>query len=504
MPAPVTYRNATHAFILDGHNTDEYFKVLLEQFTHSTLQSAPLPALPPVSYLNAFPRRACGAWRVDLLTLTAEFISFGPGGARPLTAQLRARPEGTPGSARVSLPDLGALPRDWRPVRWPALRLPTETVPVSLLGQPDSGVGRQRDVRRARVSAQLEALERRSSVYAGQPLVRGACRPLAADRRVLDPGSLVQLDVPGAVAYSPDLEIDWVSGVSLRSGEEILVPARHVFMGYGADPAYLNESSSGCALGSVPEEAMLYAALEVIERDAFLMAWYTRTGAVLLDLTLLTDPDTLILLDDLRFQGFEVQAFDITPPEEGVPVVWVLGRGRRAGQPSTLTALAAHLDPVRALRGALEELHVGLGSSRVNAGLGGALHRGERAVVTHLDHFEFYAHPAGDAFLRFLPDVPDCRATRAFLRRGAAWRDPDITVNLRRLTDRLLRSRPDVVFVDIGAPVVSALGLSCVRAVVPDSLPLTFGQAGRRVRGCRRLRRRLAGRPFNDAPHPFP
>lgn len=503
MLAPVTYRNATHAFILDSHNTDEFFKVLLEQFTHSALRCAPLPASPLTPYLNAFPRLEHGAWRVDLLTLTTDFISFGPGGALPVTGALRSRPEGTPGSGRVTLPVLGGLPRDWRPVRWPALRLPTETVPVSLLGQADSGVGRQRNVRRARVSAQLEALERRSSVFSGQPLVRGSYRNLAAARRVLDPRSLVQLDVPGAAPYGPDLEIDWVSGVSLRSGEEILVPARHVFMGYGADPAYVNESSSGCALGSVPEEAMLYAALEVIERDAFLMTWYTRTGAARLDLTLVTDPDTLILLDDLRFQGFEVQAFDITP-EEGIPVVWVLGRGGRSGQPSTLTALAAHLDPVRALRGALEELHVGLGSSQVNAELGGALHRGERAVVTHLDHFEFYAHPAGDAFLRFLPDVPDCRATRAFLRRGAAWRDPDITVNLRRLTGRLLRSRPDVVFVDISAPVVSALGLSCVRAVVPDSLPLTFGQAGRRVRDCRRLGRRLAGRPFNDAPHPFP
>lgn len=503
MLAPVTYRNTTHGFILDGHNTDAEYKTLLEQYTQSQLRGESFQHQLLSTYFGSVPTRRDGAWRIHLSTLKTDFIQFTAAQATPLRLPLRPRLEHVPGSGRVTQPHLNTLPQDWRTIRWTSLRLPTEVVPINLRGQADSGVGRHRNVRLARLGAQLEALERLSTLFSGQPRVTGSFQALSRQQPVLNPAALVLPDQPLRVPYSPDLSIDWIAGVSLASGQEILVPARCVFMGYDGDPGYLMESSSGCALGNVPEEAMLYAALEIIERDAFLMTWYTRTPAPRLDLEQIPDLDALILLDDLRRQGHAVEAFDITQGN-GVPAIWMMSRSHQAGHPATLTALAAHLNPVRAIRSALEELHVGLGSSQIDPEHAEALHQGTRPVQSHLDHFHYYAHPAAGAHLTFLPTLPDRHATETFLARGATWQSSDITLNLKRLTQVLLRDHPDVVFVDISAPIVSALGLSCVRAVIPDALPLTFGQAARRAATCRRLQQRLAGRPANPAPHPFP
>src|ERR1700722_19030050 len=69
----------------------------------------------------------------------------------------------------------------------------------------------------------------------------------------------------GLTKYTPALRLDWVWGTSLRSQRPILVPRQLAFYDYNmADqPHVVDNNSSGCALGSCFEEAILKALFEL-------------------------------------------------------------------------------------------------------------------------------------------------------------------------------------------------------------------------------------------------
>lgn len=91
----------------------------------------------------------------------------------------------------------------------------------------------------------------------------------------------------------------------------------------------------------------------------------------------------------------------------------------------------------------------------------------------------------------------------------------DLSALLGATVDRLGRAGLEVIAVDQSEPGLRAgLGLHCVKAVVPGSLPMTFGHVNRRTRGLPRLlevpyRLGRTPRPLRHEdlavhPHPFP
>jgi ribosomal protein S12 methylthiotransferase accessory factor len=68
-----------------------------------------------------------------------------------------------------------------------------------------------------------------------------------------------------------------------------------------------------------------------------------------------------------------------------------------------------------------------------------------------------------------------------------------------------------VIVVDQTTPEHQAGGFSCVKVIIPGTLPMTFGHDVRRVDGLprlfdvpRRLGKRLRAQDVNPDPHPFP
>ncbi len=82
----------------------------------------------------------------------------------------------------------------------------------------------------------------------------------------------------GVVPFSEDLPIDWTKG-TLFDGSEIYVPSDIVYYGQkaGENTIYFGHSS-GIAAYSDFEEAKKRALVELIERDALMRGWYTRTA----------------------------------------------------------------------------------------------------------------------------------------------------------------------------------------------------------------------------------
>lgn len=389
----------------------------------------------------------------------------------------------------------------------------------------ESGWGRGSEFAGAETVAFLEALERFCSQAprGKRTSVRASARDLgdqALELRRLGEVSPAALRHPG-YRYAPfdqDVAVNWVWGHSFARQAPLLVPEHVAYYQHDALPRherFLYESSNGCALGGSLEEATLYGLLEVIERDAFLLAWHARRPAQEIDLASCDDPLTQHLLRRAESLGFRAHAYDITT-EFGVPAIWTLLVNGREGYPRALSAAGAHFDPVKALRGGLIEVVVNaFVHRRDDAHTEEALQamlRDPSLVRTLDDHVAVNAHPDAFSRLDFLLDrpvvarplgelFPDWRRT---------WLNPDLSVVLERLVARVLNEGLDVVVVDQTPELVAELGFAQVKVIVPGSLPMTFGHLNQRFGGLHRLTTvpdRLNfpnPAPSLHFPHPFP
>jgi ribosomal protein S12 methylthiotransferase accessory factor len=320
--------------------------------------------------------------------------------------------------------------------------------------------------------------------------------------------------------FSADRPIPWVWGYSLRDRRPILVPERLVYYKGGPGPDnFVHECSNGCASGSRVEEAALFGMLELIERDAFLLAWYGKARLPEIDANSCRDPATRFMVDRISLYGYEVRLFDnrIDLP---IPVVTAVGV-RRDGGPGTLCfAAGAGLDPNDAVRAALCEIASYIPSlgARVRDRLPelDAMSRDFAAVRDLADHAALFG-------------LPDMAHHADFLLAGnrrmemtdlySAWererpRTLDLLDDMRYCTGQLVDAGFDVIVVDQTCAEQEQLGLRSVRVVVPGMLPIDFGWRRQRALRLPRMRTafRRAGWRTTDlepadlhlVPHPFP
>jgi ribosomal protein S12 methylthiotransferase accessory factor YcaO len=136
-----------------------------------------------------------------------------------------------------------------------------------------SGKGPTRE--HAMASALMESIERYSSLPSGGPrnFVRASYADLARSRKMLHPDDIVE---PVRFEYRDDMQMDFMPGVDIASGDEVMVPASIALFRYNPPPPAVNPFSyfhtNGLASGNVVEEAVCHSLCEVIERDAMSMA----------------------------------------------------------------------------------------------------------------------------------------------------------------------------------------------------------------------------------------
>lgn len=394
---------------------------------------------------------------------------------------------------------------------------------------PDRGFGRALDFQSSQLSALMESLERYGGMRpnAKRTVVRGSFAELGDD--ALDPSTLGlhgadQYALPGFpfVPYDPKTQTAWVWGYSFSKRQPVLVPQNIAYYGLPSEaPAFSYECSNGCALGGSLEEAILYGIMEVVERDAFLIAWHARLELPEIDLQSVCNVTLRLQLERLRHQsGFELRAFNATL-EHGVPTVWLMAVNPDPipGSPSLLCAAGTHLSFERAIANAIGEL-------APNTGFFGehyAQHLehvqkmlDDPALCARLeDHQLLYAHVDARAELEFLLK----RTQRVSIAQLEASTPPhpalnDLRDDLEHLMARFLKTGQDIVVVEQTSPEHAELGFHCVKVIMPGYLPMTFGHKYRRLHNLPRLLevpQRLGyastSLTMNDlriVPHPFP
>jgi ribosomal protein S12 methylthiotransferase accessory factor len=310
--------------------------------------------------------------------------------------------------------------------------------------------------------------------------------------------------------FTAGSRVRWVEGFALRSGERRYLPAQLVYLPFdiaeGEQPIG-HTTSNGLACGATFEEAILAGLLELVERDAFLVAWYSSLTLPLLDHTssheLVEFSARFFAPSGLRFAAVDLSVF------WGVPTV--LGVVRSAvGAPLGVGADSASRVEV-AWQSALAEAFSVRAWARTKRGDDpAAAYRDDFAdIVDFDDHIRYYSTPEHAVETVFLDRSPERVAVADVppLPGGNVLEQIDAIV--RRLEERGLRA----YVVDVTSPDIRRAGLHVAKVVAPQLVSLDSAYSGRFL-GAERIYTAayelgLRDRPLtidtiNPLPHPFP
>lgn len=385
------------------------------------------------------------------------------------------------------------------------------------LGNPtvSVGSGAHPDPRRAKAAAIGEAIERYSAAFVPRErLVRGSARELG--ERVVGPTRFTlfhpsQFEMPRfpLVPFTDDTCTTFVEGLDLSDGTPALLPAELVYLSRPEPvlPPIGYSTSNGLACGPTFAEATLASLLELVERDAVMLAWKCRLSLPLLDWA----GDEALMALDRRFfarTGLRPDVIDGSVFFE-VPTVISVVRGHR-GSGAALSVGAASAATVEdAWLKAIAESFGVYRWLRQQAASGAPRPVDPDAIESFDDHMLFYATDEQAALASFLVASPRRRATAQIPRLEGATPREQVAALVTRLAGRGISA----YVVDVTSPDVRELGLHVVRVISPELCPLDVSHRARFLGGTRLLDAayeagllpgRLEVSDLNPLPHPFP
>lgn len=361
----------------------------------------------------------------------------------------------------------------------------------------------------AAASAIGEGVERYSaSIYRDRNLQRASYGELDS---ALDPATVVNF-APGQIEassvptplYEDGDEIQWVQGRRLADDSEVFLPAQLVYLSYdrGEEPFVRAPISTGLAAGLDRSFARRRALLEVVERDAFMVHYLTKSPLPAIRVDGREGPIGT-LTDRLDRAGIDWHLLDART-DIGVPVV-IAVLVDDGGGPAVTVAAAASTSGADAAQEALEE-----------------------AIQTRL--YQRHLRESAESIPRLDGRSPEeiHRHERllAWTRPGAAekldfWTDSGAETSLGAMDSDI--AAEDIASVvgrewslytaDVTTPDVAGTGFTVVRVIAPEAQPLYLDERHRywdttrlasvsMARGYRDEPPELAD--LNEVPHPFP
>lgn len=319
-------------------------------------------------------------------------------------------------------------------------------------------------------------------------------------------------------AYGPlteDLPIHWSQMQDLASGDPVWVPSQMLYL-YPTEPHHEGgavgySTSSGLAFHSSPAEAILGGLYELIERDAFMVAWYSGLSMPLIDVA--GDPELArFMRRHVEPSGVDVKLVDLTEIS-GVPTV--LGVARNDHTDLATVALGAAAGPT--LRGAARD--AAIESLQTRNWIKAEQREGDaidpqtcdfhRDIRSFDDHIRLYAGAHAREMAGFLTSSTD--RVDVVGRQDYSARTPN--EEIRGVVDHLAQQGIRTYAADLTSPDVLEARGAVFKVFSPDLQMLDVGYH-RRYLGSERLRtvaHALGRRPgpltpddLNPLPHPFP
>ena len=315
----------------------------------------------------------------------------------------------------------------------------------------------------------------------------------------------------GARKKIEEAQLRWTMTTNLETDEETYVPAQLVFWNYDraeGEPWLLQPTTSGGAGHFTREEATLSALLELIQRDGFLIYWLNSLAPKRIDPKKVSDPAVEAFLS--YCERYRLQPIFLnTTTDVGVPCVTCVILDT-VNEPVVAVGSAAGFD--------LAEL---------------ILHSGDEAILTHSTTVRSDQYTLPETYMPF-SDHTLRRKERLTLWRGETMMDRfrffisgemqnmsefeklfDAPLTIEGQTAHIHESLArlgagyEIYIRDIEHEVLTTLGYSVVRAIVPQLFPLYLTESSATL-DSKRLKEvpaklgYQAAQKLNPWPHPFP
>ena len=373
----------------------------------------------------------------------------------------------------------------------------------------ECGYGRSSSFQDSTNIAQLEAIERYSSLYYPYK-VKDIYGKFSDFPDAIHPDKFIlpSSDKNPFIPYQDNLEIYWTEAESLKKKKTVLIPEQLAVYGDSffrdkkKQHRFIYDSSNGVSLGGAFEEAVLYGLLELIERDNFLTTWYGRIPVEELTIDSLgLSEDTLKAIRCAQQDGFDVRVFDISM-ELGVPSFWALVRNLKDHKMYAYTAAGSNPIPHKAAESALLEALVGIKiHDNINSKFGVKVPREVTEMEEHVTYYSSIQHKSAFDFLK------TSRITNLLPQKYI--QENNIKSYLQVVIQRVLEKYEDIYVVNLTSKEMEELGIYTVKVIVPGLLPVTFGVQNERV-SMRRINQERSRRGLGEVrlvspyPHPFP
>jgi ribosomal protein S12 methylthiotransferase accessory factor len=366
--------------------------------------------------------------------------------------------------------------------------------------------GRTVNLTASRNAAILELLERYSSMVPRfkEPINDSYENLIRKGKRVLHPSKYILRENQ---VFKEDAVMYWSECIEHGSGKKFLIPEQMMYFDnqlLRGEERFLYETSNGTALGGSPEEALVYAALEAVERDCFLVHWYTKKLPKRVDQSSITDPKVKHVLETLCDLGYEIHLFDITLETE-IPTIWILIRNQNENASIHLyNAAGSHYEPEAAIFAALVEAATSiivyeekLGKEKEELKYLIGNPEGVRKMEDHVNYYAFKEN-AG-AFDYLLDNLSSLERTTI------TEMEPSFPFSFRNILEKILTHHPELYYCNMPNDLIREMDLHVVKVFIPTLQPMTFGKQNERINsgrlGCYdRGRTNIAGKE----PHPFP
>ena len=236
----------------------------------------------------------------------------------------------------------------------------------------------------ARVSALMEALERRWCEPPGTGLTVASFLELTeSGKDVLDPRRLIPRR---SHTWTPSSKLTWFPARDLVSDRQVFVPALSVFTPFEHEAGLFSSNTIGLAIGNSPREALLHGLLELIEHDSTAFGETLRRGYSVDAATIPVEAQRLVTLFNRADVDVDIFSYET---ETGIPTFQVTTSDRRMHDGMLFNGgVGCHLDPEIALMRALTEA----AQSRLNVIAGAREDFDRQAYRRHTSYQELKAH----------------------------------------------------------------------------------------------------------------
>ncbi|MEM8665568.1 MAG: TOMM precursor leader peptide-binding protein, partial [Pseudomonadota bacterium] len=245
--------------------------------------------------------------------------------------------------------------------------------------------------------------------------------------------------------FDPESPVRWTPVWSLTHARPRLVPSALCYFGYSrtrgkAEPDFARTNSNGCAAGNTLTEAILQGLLELIERDACALWWYSRARRPAIDLASFADPFIEQMQARYRDLGRALHVLDLRT-DLRIPVAMAVSWREDDGGEIHM-GLGCHLEPRMAVSRALTELN-----QVAYSGLAAAA-RSQSNAVFDVDHLAWFRSETAETqpYVRPLPD----KVVRADALADHA--SDDITQDIRYCVELLDRAGMETLVLDHTRP----------------------------------------------------